>query len=217
MQAYDIIPYGDSDGISLDRNHHLVNVTEMFKASSAPEHKRPAKWMATEPAQELLTILSEDSYGSIIDTREGKHGGTWYCEELALAYAMHLSPRLHLACLRFILNSQRPPQPSAPAAQFAALEQRVAALEQARQPAQETLTITVSLDPSERINVMRDLGGIVTPSQLFAELRRRGQAATSTGIRQWLHRAARRGELRRRHRGQYEVSDTDTPPANKEH
>ncbi|MBD3418465.1 hypothetical protein GF412_05815 [Candidatus Micrarchaeota archaeon] len=152
----------------------------------------------------------------LFETRRGRGGGTWGHQLVGLEYARYLSPALSIACNQFLLDywrgAHQPPDP-----RVAALEQRVAALEQARQPAQETLTITVSLDPSERINVMRDLGGIVTPSQLFAELRRRGQAATSTGIRQWLHRAAKRGELRRRHRGQYEVSDTDTPPANKEH
>jgi hypothetical protein len=221
MQAYDIIPYGDSEGISLDRNYHLVNVTEMFKASGAPEHKKPAKWLSQEQAQELLTVLSEDSLGSLIETREGRSGGTWYCEDLALAYAMYLSPRLHLACLRFILDSQRQPQQPAPDAQLAALEQRVAALEQVQrqriavleqqleqarhQPEPDTLTITLSLSGHYRLEVMRDLGGVVSPKQLFTELKRRGEQVKYLQILTWLHQAAQRGVLKRRARGRYEL------------
>jgi hypothetical protein len=229
MQEYDIIPYGNSEGISLDRNYHLVNVTEMFKASGAPEHKKPAEWYRQEQAQELLTVLSDHSLGSLIETREGRSGGTWYCEELALAYAMYLSPRLHLACLRFILGSQRQPQQPAPADHQAELEQRVAALEQVQrqriavleqqleqarhQPEPDTITITFSMAGRYRLAVMRDLGGVVTPKQLFTELKRRGQDVSYLKILTWLHQSAKRGVLRHRQRGQYEIThddDTDT-------
>jgi hypothetical protein len=115
---YDIIPYGD--GISIDkadRAHRLINVTEMFKASGAPEHKKPYQWFNQEQTQELVEELAKVSQApSITETRKGGvsgGGSTWYCEELALAYAMYLSPTLHLACLRFILDSQRQPQPAA--------------------------------------------------------------------------------------------------------
>jgi hypothetical protein len=119
---YDIIPYGD--GISIDkadRSHRLINVTEMFKTSGAPEHKRPVEWFRQEQTQELVEeLLKWAETTSITETRKGTTeggqrggGSTWYCEELALAYAMYLSPTLHLACLRFILDSQRQPQPSA--------------------------------------------------------------------------------------------------------
>jgi hypothetical protein len=125
---------------------------------------------------------------------------------LALAYAMYLSPRLHLACLRFILDSPHQPQPPAPDAQLAALEQRVAALEQARRPPEaDTLTITLSLSGHYRLEVMRDLGGVVSPKQLFTELKRRGEQVKYLQILTWLHQAAQRGVLKRRARGRYEL------------
>jgi hypothetical protein len=105
-REYIYLTYADTQ-VPLDpreSDKRMVNVTEMFKASDAPEHKRPANWLRQEQAQELLTMLSEHSLGGIIETREGRNGGTWYCEELALAYAMYLSPALHLACLRFVLE-----------------------------------------------------------------------------------------------------------------
>jgi hypothetical protein len=183
------------------------------------ECDRPHSQVECDPSVTRVEREAAHSRFDLITTRRGGAGGgggTWGHQLVGLEYARYLSPALSIACNQFLLDYWRGAHQT-PDPRVAALEQRVAALEQARQPAQETLTITVSLDPSERINVMRDLGGIVTPSQLFAELRRRGQAVNYTSILQWLHQAAKRGELRRRHRGQYEVSDEDTPPANKEH
>jgi hypothetical protein len=69
---YDIIPYGD--GISIDkadRSHRLINVTEMFKTSGAPEHKKPVKWFEHESTQELIEeVLRSSQRTSITDTRE---------------------------------------------------------------------------------------------------------------------------------------------------
>jgi hypothetical protein len=274
MQAYDIIPYADSTGIPIDRAdraHRLINVTEMFKASGAPEHKKPYQWFNQEQTQELVAEIAKVSEApsitenrkseflkvseapsieevskspertsntetrkseiaksaetaSITETRKGGTGGggsTWYCEELALAYAMYLSPRLHLACLRFILGSQRQPQQPAPADHQAELEQRVAALEQVQrqriavleqqleqarhQPEPDTITITFSMAGRYRLAVMRDLGGVVTPKQLFTELKRRGQDVSYLKILTWLHQSAKRGVLKRRARGRYEL------------
>jgi hypothetical protein len=221
----------DDTSIAFDTTAATWSLTDLWRAAGSPHGKEVWRWMETEQAREYLDTLKRnlaknevspdlvsDEVAIIITRRggAGSGGGTWGHQLVGLEYARYLSPALSIACNQFLLDYWRGGHQT-PDPRVAALEQRVAALEQARQPAQETLTITVSLDPSERINVMRDLGGIVTPSQLFAELRRRGQAVNYTSILQWLHQAAKRGELRRRHRGQYEVSDEDTPPANKEH
>jgi hypothetical protein len=56
---------------------------------------------------------------------------------------------------------------------------------------------------------MRDLGGVVTPKQLFTELKRRGQDVSYLKILTWLHQSAKRGVLRHRQRGQYEITHDD--------
>jgi hypothetical protein len=233
----------DDTSVAFDTTAATWSLTDLWRAAGSPEHREPWNWARFEGKRYLETLAAtlhvtwspenlcdtqvfapadhvspEETVGDthLFETRRGRGGGTWGHQLVGLEYARYLSPALSIACNQFLLDYWRGGH-QIPDPRVAALEQRVAALEQARQPAQETLTITVSLDPSERINVMRDLGGIVTPSQLFAELRRRGQAVNYTSILQWLHQAAKRGELRRRHRGQYEVSDEDTPPANKEH
>jgi hypothetical protein len=83
----------------------MVNVTEMWRAAGAPDNKKPYYWINQEQTQELIAeILNVSEIHSITESRksgkEGQRGGgsTWYCEELALAYDMYLSPALHLAC-----------------------------------------------------------------------------------------------------------------------
>jgi hypothetical protein len=112
-REYIYLTYADAQ-VPLDpreSSKRMVNVTEMFKASGAPEHKKPYQWFNQEQTQELIEeLLKVSEAPSITETRksgrEGQRGGgsTWYCEELALAYAMYLSPALHLACLRFVLE-----------------------------------------------------------------------------------------------------------------
>jgi hypothetical protein len=208
---YDIIPYGD--GISIDKadcSHRLINVTEMFKASGAPEHKRPVEWFRQEQTQELVEeLLKWAETTSITETRKGTTeggqrggGSTWYCEELALAYAMYLSPALHLACLRFILDSQR--QPQQPAASTLSRED-------VRQMIQEELKSTrvpphqddyLALECNrETIAALKALGGIssVKPLALYLNVSR------NTAQKRLL-RLAKRGAIQRINYGLYGLS-----------
>jgi hypothetical protein len=109
-REYIYLTYADAQ-VPLDpreSDKRMVNVTEMWRAAGAPEHKRPVEWFRQEQTQELVKELSKwAETTSLTETRKGGQrggGSTWYCEELALAYAMYLSPALHLACLRFVLE-----------------------------------------------------------------------------------------------------------------
>jgi hypothetical protein len=63
-----------------------------------------------EQAQEILQELSNvsETHSNIFtETRRGgtDGGSTWFCEELALAYAQYLSAALSVLCLRFIIQN----------------------------------------------------------------------------------------------------------------
>lgn len=66
-----------------------VNATEMAK----PFRKRPSKWLELPSTKDFLsrlqTIRKSDS---LIQTIEGKNGGTWMHEDVALEFARWLSP-----------------------------------------------------------------------------------------------------------------------------
>jgi hypothetical protein len=211
----------DDTSIAFDTTAATWSLTDLWRAAGSPENREPWNWARKEGkhyleelARTLNMIWNPEnlSHSQVFETRRGRGGGTWGHQLAGLEYARYLSPELSIACNQFLLDYWRGAHPS-PAARVAALEQRVAALEQQHQhqPAQDTITLTFSVAASERISIMRELGGMVTPSQLLAELRQRGQAVTAPGIRQWLHRAARRGHLQRRQRGQYELTPDDAP------
>jgi hypothetical protein len=218
MQEYDIIPYGNSEGIPIDRaerTHRLINVTEMFKASGAPEHKKPAKWFEHESTQELIEeILKSPERTSITETRRGTTeggqrggGSTWYCEELALAYAMYLSPALHLACLRFILDSQRQSQPAAHGLSREDVRQMIQEeMRGRRKPAKQKRiprTESYVLWPinKETLDALRALGGKATVKDLATHM---GAEKNNTVCRR-LRRLEERGLVKRVLYGTYEL------------
>jgi uncharacterized membrane protein len=212
MQEYDIIPYGNSEGIPIDRAgraHRLINVTEMFKASGAPEHKKPYQWFNQEQTQELVEEISKVSEApSITETRKGGTGGggsTWYCEELALAYAMYLSPALHLACLRFILDSQ--PQPAAQGLSREDVRQMIQEEMRGREnPARQrriprTESYTLWAINRETLDALRELGGKATVKDIATHM---GAEKKNTVCRR-LRRLEGRGFVRRVLFGTYEL------------
>jgi hypothetical protein len=76
-------------------NGLMVNATEMAK----PFDKRPAKWLelpsTTEFLSQLQTIRKSDS---LIQTLEGRGGGTWMHEDVAIEFARWLSLAFAIWC-----------------------------------------------------------------------------------------------------------------------
>lgn len=73
----------------------MVNATEMAK----PFGKRPAKWLELPSAKEFLcTLQTIRKSDSLIQTIEGKSGGTWMHEDVALEFARWLSPAFAIWC-----------------------------------------------------------------------------------------------------------------------
>lgn len=73
----------------------MVNATEMAK----PFGKRPAKWLELPSTKEFLSALQTIRFSdSLIQTIEGKNGGTWLHEDVALEFARWLSPSFAIWC-----------------------------------------------------------------------------------------------------------------------
>lgn len=73
----------------------VVNATEMAK----PFGKRPAKWLELPSTKEFLSALQTiRKSDSLIQTIEGKNGGTWLHEDVALEFARWLSPAFGIWC-----------------------------------------------------------------------------------------------------------------------
>lgn len=73
----------------------MVNATQMAK----PFSKRPAKWLELPSTRNFLSALQTiRKSDSLIQTAEGKHGGTWFHEDVALEFARWLSPQFAIWC-----------------------------------------------------------------------------------------------------------------------
>lgn len=79
--------------------HGRFNLNAIHRASGEGEHKRPSKWLATAPAQELvehLEVKSPSEGFKNIESRKGRGGGTYAHELLAVSYAGWMSPSFQL-------------------------------------------------------------------------------------------------------------------------
>jgi hypothetical protein len=77
----------------------LLCLTDMWRAGGADESKRPAAWLRHDATQEFAAYLETVSPAhSLVQTTEGRTGGTWAHWQLALAYAKYLSPAFHAWC-----------------------------------------------------------------------------------------------------------------------
>ena len=77
----------------------MVNATQMAK----PFGKRPAKWLELPSTKEYVRVLMTMTQtirksDSLIKTIEGKGGGTWMHEDVALEFARWLSPEFAIWC-----------------------------------------------------------------------------------------------------------------------
>lgn len=109
----------------------MVNATEMAK----PFGKKPAKWLELPSTRDFLSALQTvRKSDSLIKTVEGRSGGTWFHEDVALEFARWLSPGFAIWCNDRIkelltrgmvaLNGFGVPKTFAEALQLAADQQR---------------------------------------------------------------------------------------------
>lgn len=69
-------------------------LTDIYRASNLPAHKRPVKFEATpsfKGIQEVLKVRTR-TFAPYEKTRGRYNGGTWACKEMLIAYAMWVSP-----------------------------------------------------------------------------------------------------------------------------
>ncbi|MDG6354823.1 KilA-N domain-containing protein [Glaesserella parasuis] len=83
-------------------NLHCLN--DCHQASGNLQKHKPVLFLRLDSTKELIEeIQKEDPTTQPLKTLRGTQGGTYACEELALAYAMWISPKFHLVVLRAFL------------------------------------------------------------------------------------------------------------------
>ena len=141
----------------------------MHRAAGGERSKEPSRWLNQAQTQELLAALTEEettshngSISVLVETREGRNGGTWGVPVLSLAYAHYLKPQFYIACNRWMLG-QMNAHTGGPvsSAQLAALEARVAALE-AKGAQFTALSSPIPFEDGRRIRRRDAMGQLVT-------------------------------------------------------
>jgi hypothetical protein len=114
MNTETIIEKFEEQEIAFDllRGDLMVNATEMAKPFG--KGKRPSDFLRLASAKSLIAALIQDRNSDsnyrtsavvesqVLTTKEGQHGGTYMCEDLALAFAMWLSPQFHVWILKSV-------------------------------------------------------------------------------------------------------------------
>ena len=85
-------------------------LTGVARWTGLGDHKRPSKWLVTEPTKELIVILESQSplkgsaQKSINSIKGGNNSGTFAVEQLAVAYANWISPKFYLQVINIFLD-----------------------------------------------------------------------------------------------------------------
>ncbi len=80
------------------------NLNALYKASGFTEEKAPAKWFRNKQAQELISTLEEQTGQICLVSTEGRNGGTFAHELLAVSYAGWISPEFQLKVNQVFLD-----------------------------------------------------------------------------------------------------------------
>ncbi|MFU2111984.1 P22AR C-terminal domain-containing protein [Glaesserella parasuis] len=105
---------------SISQLDNLYNLNDLHRVSGNENKHAPFRFARLDTTQELVSeIQKEDPTTQPLKTLRGTQGGTYACEELALAYAMWISPKFHLVVLRAFLamhkqQNQQPKQIALP-------------------------------------------------------------------------------------------------------
>lgn len=72
------------------------NLNALHRASGLGAHKAPAQWLRTLSAKQLIEELEKETMQNCIVSFEGRGGGTFAHELLAVEYAGWISPAFRL-------------------------------------------------------------------------------------------------------------------------
>ncbi|MCJ8337601.1 MAG: phage antirepressor KilAC domain-containing protein [Pseudomonadales bacterium] len=174
---------------------HLKLNQELHKNS-----KQPADWLRLEGTKELIDELfnSEDSHSPLIVAKQGRYGGTFVHELLAVSYAGWISPKFQLNVNQEFLNYKNgilaPVQKPAQLSRFEIL--RIA-----MDAEQENQRLAIQLDEQKpKVEALERLSGAVgnmcitdaakqlqvAPRKLFSLLNKHQWIYKRPGNRHWV-------------------------------
>lgn len=89
---------------------NLYSLTDLHRLSGGEEKHRPSHFLRLDQTKDLISAIESENSNVQICTFKiirGGQGGTYACEELALAYATWISSKFHLVVLRAFIAMHR--------------------------------------------------------------------------------------------------------------
>jgi hypothetical protein len=187
--------------IAFDASKRVWNLTDLWRAAGSPENREPWNW-ARFDGKRYIEVLAENlSVTQVLETRQGRNGGTWAHELAGLEYARYLSPELSIACNQFILDSQRQPQPAVSTLSREDVRNIVQEeLKSTRVPPHQDDYLALECN-RETVDALLTLGGIASVKQIARHLNR-----TPNTVQKRLIRLVQRGAIQRINYGLYGLS-----------
>jgi hypothetical protein len=216
--------------IAFDPSAKMWNLNAMHQAAGSERSKEPSRWLTQVQTQEFLKALTEEettldngSISVLIETREGRSGGTWAHWQIAAAYAHYLNPRFYIQWNRWAMAySQSQQQTSVSASQLATIITRIDTLEAEVAALRANRTsVSVPREPKALedrktrdlyrepipvkavMAVLRAANAPLSPMDVYMKLRDQGYGPEQ--VRHRLNRLASRGKLNKMARGLYEL------------
>jgi hypothetical protein len=190
--------------VLFDPTAQMWSLNAMHRAAGGERSKEPSRWLNQAQTQELLAALTEEettrlngSISVLVETREGRNGGTWAVPVLSLAYAHYLKPQFYIACNRWMLR-QLDDQGSDSARlaviadDIAQLKLRVAALETQKAHQRPTQRLEAPDEPhmsperQDIINALRKRGRPMRTVDIFQAVGSKNYNNTSQLVRRML-------------------------------
>jgi len=100
----DMMLYYNGTGVLFDSETGMGCLTAMWKACGSPENKEPWNWTRDTQAQEIIAALTRKEnllVEQVLETRQGRNGGTWAHWQIATVYAHYLDPEFYLTWNEF--------------------------------------------------------------------------------------------------------------------
>lgn len=127
------------------------NLNALHRASGSQEEKAPAKWIRNKSTQELIAELEKETGQICTVSIEGRNGGTFAHELLAISYAGWISAAFQLKVNQAFLDSRKPKQIAIPQTLSEALQ---LAADQAKQLEQQAPKVNYFDKVVERENLL---------------------------------------------------------------
>lgn len=101
------------NGVTVHDQGEMLSLTDLWRAASSPESRRPTDWLALGSTIEFRAAV-EATFNAGISGIETKRGGsapgTWAHWQIALAYAKYLDPQFHMQCNAVIRERMAAPR-----------------------------------------------------------------------------------------------------------